>query len=273
MLVLLGPPFQGTDADYGRLARITGMVAYDLRTRLKPGVWGVVRALADPGQARALVELLVQDGFRACAVDPGLGHDPARAIVALRGLEIGESELVLHLRERAMSIPIGALLTIIRGEVQIGASAQAARSGSSATFRAVVPTGSELAALREQVALLDAYAAADIHFVTVMWAARIDVRSFDFSILGQANGSAQDLDRLVDHLAERAGVRVDRASRISSVVSFAGAAPLRATTPMPGSPPIPRGNTERFDFYSRVIAEAERAAHGAPPPSSHGAGR
>jgi hypothetical protein len=263
LLVLLGPPFSGTDADYARLAQVTGLVAYDLRTRLKPESWGVVRALADPAQAEALVSQLSADGYRACAVDSAVGHDASRAIVPLRTLELGEHELVLQLRERTMSVPYAALLAIVRGEVQIGARPQAVRSSSSATFRAVVPTAADVGVFREQVQAggFDAYAAADLHFVTVLWVARIDVRSFDFTPLGLSGATAQDLDRLVDLLSERSGVRADRASRVSSVASFAGSAP-RTSTPTPGTPGAPRAPAERFDFYSRIVAEAERRTRG-----------
>lgn len=264
MLVLLGPPFSGTDADYARLAQVTGLVAYDLRTRLKPETWGVVRVLADPQQAGALAAALAGAGYRACVVDPMVGHDPARAIVPLRTLELLPNELTVHLRERSMTVPYSAVLALVRGEVQIGARPQSIRSSSSATFRAVVPSAADLAVFREQAVSggFDAYAAADIHFVTVPWVARIDVRSFDFSPLGQPEGTVQDLDRLVDVLAERTGARVDRASRISSVASFAGSAPSRVVTPPPGAVAAPRPPTERFDFYSRVVAEAERRTRG-----------
>lgn len=263
MLVLLGPPFSGTDADYARLAQATGLVAYDLRTRLKPGVWGVVRALADAAQADALAADLSALGYRACAVDPAVGHDVSRPVVQLRTLELGEEQIVLHLRERSMSVPYAALLAIVRGEVQIGERPHSIRSSSSATFRAVVPSAADAGVFREQLqaAAFDAYAAADLHFVTVLWVARIDVRTFDFSPLGLPGSSAQDLDRLVDMLSERSGVRADRASRVSSVASFAAAA-TRATTPAPGSPAAPRAPAERFDFYSRIVAEAERRTRG-----------
>jgi hypothetical protein len=265
MLVLLGPPFEGTDADYARLAQLTGLVAYDLKTRLKPGTWGVVRAIGDQAQAGELAARLTSEGYRACVVDSAVGHDPSRAIVALRGLELAEGELVLHLRERSMAVPWAALLALVRGEVQIGARPQPQRSSSSATFRAVVPSAADLAVFREHAtsASFDAYAAADIHFVTVTWVARIDARSFDFSPFGAESGSAQDLDRLVDLLSEQSGVRADRGVRGSSVASFAGSVPLRANTPAPGGPAVTRATVERFDFYSRIVAEAERLTHAA----------
>ena len=54
MLVLLGPSFAGGDAEYQRLSKVTGMVAYDLRSRVKPGSWGLVKALADETEAARL---------------------------------------------------------------------------------------------------------------------------------------------------------------------------------------------------------------------------
>ena len=58
MLVLPGPSFAGGDAEYQRLSRVTGMVAYDLRSRVKPGMWGLVNALADEAEAGRLAGLL-----------------------------------------------------------------------------------------------------------------------------------------------------------------------------------------------------------------------
>jgi len=259
MLVLIGPPFQGNDAEYGRLAELTGILPYELRTKLKPGAWGVVRALADRGQAEALRERLWADGFRSAVVDPHVASDPGRMFVPLRAIELAETEVVLHLSERTMPIAHRALLTIVRGEVQVGARPRT-RPGSSSSFRAVVPNA-DLEVFREPSAKeLDAFAAADLHFATVLWAARIDVRSFDFSVLGQARGGVNDLDRLVDFLGERTGLRVDRGSRVSSVASFsAGAGAPRSATPVPGQSAPPRREApERFDGYSRLVAEAER---------------
>jgi hypothetical protein len=107
---------------------------------------------------------------------------------------------------------------------------------------------------------LDAFAAADLHFATVLWAARVDARHFDFSSMGgRPGGGAQDLDRLVDLIAERAGLRVDRASKVSSVASFTSGGPVRSATPAPSQAAAPRREIpDRFDAYSRLIAEAER---------------
>ncbi len=261
MLVLLGPPFSGTEDDYARLAAATGLLAYDLKTRVKPGAWGVVRALGNTELAMELAGVLAAQGFRVSVVDPAVASDATRPFATLRALELRDTEMVLHLTERSMPIAYRALLTIVRGEVQIGARPPRSRS-TSQTFRG--PTAADVEVFREthSASELDAWAAADLHFQTVLWAARIDVRSFDFSVMGAgATGTAQDLDRLVDLIAERAGVRVDRASRISSVASFATGGPGRSTSPVPGAvPPSRRELPERFDAYSRLVAEAERRA-------------
>jgi hypothetical protein len=262
MLVLLGPPFSGSDDEYSRLAAVTGLLAYDLKTRIRPGVWGVVRALANDDQSNELATRLRAQGFRVVVVDPAITADPGRAFVPLKAMELRDTDVVLHLSERSMPIAYRALLTIVRGEVQIGTRPRARPSSTS--LRAVVPSAADIEVFRETVSSseLDAYAAADIHFATVLWAARIDVRNFDFSILGASgSGSAQDLDRVVDHLAQRAGMRVDRGSRISSLASYAGGRPNRQTSPIPGQAPTSRRDTpERFDGYSRLVAEAEREA-------------
>ena len=65
------------------------------------------------------------------------------------------------------------------------------------------------------------------------------------------------LDALVDTIAERGGVRVDRVARTSSVAAFVEQpAPLRSQSPAPQS--LREQTDERFDPYSRVIGEAER---------------
>lgn len=272
MLVVLGPPFAGTDADFSRLAQVTGLVAYDLKTRLKPGAWGVVRALGDAAQAEELAERLRGEGFRACTLDPAIGADPERPFAQMRGLEIGDGKLVLHLLERSIPISARALLVVVRGEVHIGAKAPVSRASTSSTFRAVVPSASEMQVFRESMGSggFDAFAAADLHFATVAWGARIDARHFEFSPLGIATDSpAQSLDLLVELLSERIGVRVDRGSRASSLLSY-GAGPQRVATPVPGQPvPQRLPGDERFDAYSRLVAEAERRtrALAAPAPA------
>lgn len=263
MLVMLAPSFDGSSDTYGRLARATGMLAYDLKSRIKPGVWGVVRALADEEQAQALAHRLREEGLPVILVPREVAHDPNRRIVTVRGLELRSEQMILHLRERAMPIPFGALTCIVRGEVHTGHVPARSFTPSSATFRAVVPSTSDVQVFRESlpVSSFDSFAAADLHFATVLWVARLDARSFDFSKLGLVGESpASDLDQLVDTLAERAAIRVDRGVRSSSVVSVltqAGGSRGNAS-----GPPVPRSKDaatdERFDPYSRVIAEAER---------------
>src|SRR3954470_21015444 len=88
MLVMLAPSCDGSTDAYGRLARATGMLAYDLKSRLKPGVWGVVRALADEEQAHALVQRLREEGFPVVVMAREVAHDPNRRIVTVRALEL-----------------------------------------------------------------------------------------------------------------------------------------------------------------------------------------
>ncbi len=263
MLVMLAPSFDGSPDAYARLARATGMMAYDLKSRVKPGVWGVVRSLADEEQANGLADRIHQEGLPVLVVPREVAHDPNRRIVTLRALELRADQIVLHLREREMVIPFGALTCVVRGEVHLGHVPARSITPSSSTFRAVVPSTGDVQVFRESVSAssFQAFAAADLHFATVVWAARLDARTFDFSTLGMASDSpASDLDELVNTLAERAGVRVDRGVRASSVVSVlmqsassrAGATPSQA----PRSKESP--SDERFDPYSRVIGEAER---------------
>jgi hypothetical protein len=266
VLIVLGPPFDGTDAEYAELAGATGLLVYDLKTKLKPGAWGVVRALADERQAAELADRLVALGFRACVIDAMSGHDPERRMVNLKALELGTDELVLHLRERVIPVKYRALATIVRGEVRVGRpSGRATGESSSAAMRAVAPTSADIAQFRESVpsSSFDAFAAADLHFLTVFWVARIDARSFDFASLGLGRQSpAADLEQLVNLIAERARIRVDRNARVSSVASFAARpAPMRSNSPVPGGAAPARAGAaadEQFDAYSRLVAEAER---------------
>jgi hypothetical protein len=263
MLVMLAPTFDGKSDSYARLAVATGMVAYDLKSRVKPGVWGIVRALADEGQATELARRLRGDGFPVFVVPREVAHDSNRRIVTIRALEMRETELVLHLREREMPIPFGALTCVVRGEVHLGQVPARSMTPSSSTFRAVVPSTSDVQVFRESLSAsnFEAFAAADLHFATVLWVARIDARSFDFSGLGERSESpATDLDRLVDTLAKRASVRVDRGVRSSSVVSVLMQAPgQRSVAPVSQAPRSKEApSDERFDPYSRVIGEAER---------------
>ncbi|MEI9938538.1 MAG: hypothetical protein WDO69_15075 [Pseudomonadota bacterium] len=261
MLVMLAPSFDGSIDAYARLVKATGMLAYDLKSRLKPGVWGVVRALADEEQAQELTRRLLAEGLPALIVPPEVAHDPQRRIVPIRALELGPEQMVLHLREREMVIPFGALTCIVRGEVHTGQVPSRSVTPSSATFRAVAPSTSDLQMFRESVSAsnFNAYAAADLHFATVLWVARLDARGFDFSTLGLASESpASDLDQLVDVLSERSGVRVDRGVRTSSVVSTLQGGSFRTgvSSHAPRSKESPVD--ERFDPYSRLIGEAER---------------
>jgi hypothetical protein len=262
MLVMLAPSFDGSNDAYARLVRATGMLPYDLKSRLKAGVWGVVRALADHEQAHELLQRLLAEGLPALIVPREVAHDSNRRIVTIRALELSTDHLVLHLREREMPIPFGALSCIVRGEVHTGQVPSRAGSPSSATFRAAAPINSDVQVFRESVSTsnFDAYAAADLHFATVVWIARLDARSFDFSPLGLASESpAADLDQLVDVLSERSGVRVDRGVRVSSVVSTLTQSPGARSGASAPSPRSKDAQTdERFDPYSRVIGEAER---------------
>lgn len=272
MLVLIGPSFKGTAEEFPRLAQLTGLVAYDLKTKLKPGSWGLLKLLADPEEAAKLGGQLAEAGFPVAVVDPKVAHDPNRQFVLVERLEFEPEALVVHVAGRAMPVPYQGVLTIVRGEVQEGANAAGA-PGSSQGFRAVSPSSADIQAFREVTGsqAFNAYHAADIHFATVAWSARLDARKLDFSTLSEATGSpAQKLDRLVQEVVDRSGASVDRNIRTSSVASFARQpAPMRRSgTPRPGSVPPPSlassGDT-RFDAYSRIIAEAERTLRGLGP--------
>jgi len=269
MLVLLGPSFAGGDADYQRLSKLTGMVAYDLRARLKPGMWGLVKALADEAEAQRLAAVLAAEGLPIVVVPHEVATDSERPIVGLKALSIDEQQLTLKLRERSMSVPVAALCCIVRGEAQVGRGSTGRTAGgtSSSTFRAVVPDANDLQVFRESMpqASFEAFAAADLHFHSVTWIARIDARSFDFRALGIAAASpAGALDTLVDRLALLGRVRVDRAARASSISSFTQQA-SKGVTPHSVPPSMPHSQRvreisgdERFDPYSRVLGEAER---------------
>lgn len=259
MFVLLGPDFEGTPQAYQRLARATGLVAYDLRARIRSGSWGVVKALADPQQAAVLARALVDAQFRPVLVDRSVAHDSARPIVPVRSVSLGENEFVLGLREREMSVEYGALACVIRGEVLPGRSVQrSSGSGpSSATFRAVAATTETTVPINVVGSTFESFQAADLHFLTAPWIARIDLHSLG----GSANeASPRALDSLADELARRAGARVDRNVRTSSVASLAEqASPRRSGSEPPGLREARREQAdERFDAYSRIIGEAER---------------
>jgi hypothetical protein len=165
--------------------------------------------------------------------------------------------MTLYVEDRAMTVPYAALVCVVRGEVQPGRSRSRSHTptSSSSTFRAVAP-----GALNEVQgsSAFQAFAAADLHFATVLWIGRIDARNFDFRMLGEPSESAvYDLDRLVDQLANMSGVRVDRAVRASSVASFAERPQMRGSAAAPVRGRDVSGD-DRFDPYSRLIGEAER---------------
>ncbi|MBN1605200.1 MAG: hypothetical protein JW940_01130 [Polyangiaceae bacterium] len=284
MLVAIGPPFDATSERYELLSRVAGLVVYDLRTRLRAQGWGVVRALADAADAERLAQSLRDAGFRAVVLDSAVAQDPTRVALPLRSLLCRSDGMTLEFRDGSVSFPYESLLTIVRGELRSG-------DGHRESER-LWPTGGshgDLAVARDVSPLtaFDAVAVADLHFSSVLWIARIEVKSFDFSAFGYNNGTVEALEALVSHLAERAGVRVDRSSRTSSLVSHVRSGTLRSSTPPPAParevagfglpstvrdepsssrpPPSsalrhskPPTSDPRFDGYSRLVAEAER---------------
>lgn len=269
MLVLIGPRYSATSEELTLVASETGLTPYDLRMRLRPGAWSVVRAVADQEQALSVASRLASQGLQSCALNSAIGMDASRAIVYLRELVVSPSQVLLRMAEREMNVPLGALLTIVRGDVHLGRTLHAVPStGSSSAMRAATPislqpstaTVSE-AALDQRAGLdQDVFVAADLHFVTVPWIARIDAR--DCAIAGEEQRSgnyADRLDAVIDALSRMAGIRVDRDIKISNLPSHA-ASPQRQGT---GNGPIStrRGHVsvdEYFDSYSRLIGEAER---------------
>jgi hypothetical protein len=263
VLVLVGPEFDGSEQGYQTLAQATGLVQYDLRTRVKPGTWGLVKGFGDAGQAQELASKLLAAGFQVVVVDRQVASDAERRHVPVHGLSLGEAAFTLKLKDREMKIPYGALTCVVEGEVQpgraVGAAAQA--STSSGMLRAVSPGGAEAQVFREaQLTAAMGYLAADLHFATVLWIARLDSRVFDFGAERTGN-VAVDLSNLTNLLAARAGVRVDRSVRASSVASFAEQpASMRAMSWPPASLRSREAVDGRFDAYSRVLGEAERLA-------------
>lgn len=260
MLVLLSPAFDGSEQGYQTLARATGLVLYDLRTRVKPGSWGLLKAFADASQAEELAKTLEDAGLPAVVVARQVTIDPERRPVAVHALELAETSFRLTLRDREMTIPYGALSCIVEGEVQPGRAAGAAAGGtSSGALRAVTPGSGELQVFREgNLAAPLGYLAADLHFATVLWIARIDARSFDFGPARTGN-VASDLANLTNELASRAGVRVDRNVRASSLASYAEQPPPQRGGAHPAPSLRPKEAADaRFDSYSRVLGEAER---------------
>ncbi len=264
MLVVLSPAFDGSDRSYLKLAEATGLVPYDLRSRVKPGQWGVLKAVGDVGQAQELAAALEHAGLPVVLLDREIAYDPARRHVVVSRIDCGERDFTLHLRDREMKIPYRALVCVVEGEVQPGRVQGVERgasqsASSSSNFRAVAPTPGEMLAFREaHLAPAVGFLAADLHFATVLWVARIDVRSFDFGAVRQKT-VAGDLAALSDFLAARAGVRVDRHVRHSSLASAEQSSARRnATWPPPSLGQRSEAADQRFDSYSRYVGEAER---------------
>jgi len=260
MLVLLGPSFDGSPAAFAKLAAATGLVVYDLRSRIKPGWWGVIRALADQDQAEDLVQRLRRDGFPVVAVDLDRAWSSDRQFVKAQALRLEQDGLVLRVRDQDMGLPYAAVLAIVRGEVGADSRPPPRSKGpSSATFRAVVG-GIEPTVFRDTAGrTVDAFQAADLHFHTVRWTARVDPRTTDLSAIPGTTGvPARDLDRATAELAQRTGLRVDQGSRMSSLASYAMQV-HRSLSPGSTAPP-PDAALDRFDGYSRLVAEAELAA-------------
>ena len=101
MLVLLGPSFAGGDADYQRLSKATGMVAYDLRARLKPGMWGLVKALADEAEAERLSKS--RDLFIARLYTGRGGRYPTVADAEAHPYTAWEQQIVHEARRRRVA--------------------------------------------------------------------------------------------------------------------------------------------------------------------------
>lgn len=271
MLILIGPSFEATKPAVQRLAQLTGLVAYDLNTKLRPGSWGVVKLLADVGKARHLTTQLQQEGFPAVLVEADVAFDQSRRIVAVDRIGLGMDEVELELRGQTMRVPTQGLLTIVQGEAIVRSERTAPSPSSGNTFRAVVPTTQDIQAFREtqSTSSYDSFHVADLHFATVLWVARLDARRTDFTPLGIDSGSPlQKLEQAVERIAALSGVRVDRGVRTSTLASFATRpAPMRSSSPAPGAPISPRElkpppSDPRFDGYSRLVAAAERAARG-----------
>lgn len=281
MLILIGPGFQATEASIRHLAQLTGLVTYDLKTKIRPGSWGVVRVLADANRARQLTEELKSHGFPAVLVESEVAHDQSRRIVPVDKLRLEPTDMLLELQGRSMPVPYKGLLTVVRGEAHVRSEWRGAGPSSNNSYRAVVPTAEDIQAFRESQSTVsyEGFHVADLHFATVFWIARLDARKTDFSYFGELSGSrAQKLDQVIDRIAEHTEVRVDRSVRTSSLASFATRPPpMRSSSPMPGSPVSAQDrltpSDPHFDGYSRLVAEAERELLAQtpidnPPPSS-----
>jgi hypothetical protein len=177
-----------------------------------------------------------------------------------------------------MFVPFAALLTIVRGDVHLGRSQRGNTLGALAGQTRSTPPLSPWGAAADggnmgdgrNPGVTDVFAAADLHFVTVPWIARIDPRDVEFpAIVPPQSNCAERLDSLVNWLANRASVRVDRNIRVSSLASHTvGSRPV-AATPQGSASPQRRGSSttstnsdEHFDSYSRLVAEAERVSRG-----------
>jgi hypothetical protein len=271
VLILIGPAFEGGEASFSLLAQLTGLVAYDLKSKLRPGAWGVLRVLGDVEQARSLTQQLRAGGFPAVLVDAGLLHDPKRRIVAVESLALHPEQLMLSIQGQLMPVPLKGILTIVRGETHVRSVRQSSSPSSGSSYRSIVPTAEDIQAFRESHTTVsyESYQLADIHFATVTWVARLDARKTDVSQLGQFEGSpSQRLDQVVERLANLTGVRVDRSVRTSSLAGFAAQpASMRRSTPAPNGAAAsreakPAASDPRFDAYSRLVAQAERALQG-----------
>lgn len=265
MLVLIGPDFEGTSEAYTRLGRATGLVAYDLKARVRPGAWGVIKVLADASQAETLANTLEQAGFRALLVSRDITHDPERRILHARGVTLEETRLTLHFSEQDLPVEYAAVACLVRGEVQPGRAAP--RGASSASSGAALRAVTQVDSLpREMPASpFEAYHAVDVHFLTVPWIARLDVRA----VSPTGEPSVPALDALADELARRANVRVDRSVRTSSLASFAEQS-MSLRDPTLDTKPLRDQRREqpdeRFDPYSRLVGEAERRSRGSAQP-------
>ncbi len=272
LVAVRAPPDAGAEF-FELLSRDTGLGPYDLRTRVKVGTWGVLRAIGNEPEARALAASLRRAGVDAVAVSVDVASDPERHVVEVRKVDLRDAEVVLHLRRRSLPVDYKALLLLVRGAVRVGDWSRAAfgPAAGSGTFRAAA----DARVFRETPPSdFDAYAAVDVHFITVRWIARVDARHTDLSQFGRP-GSSEALDTFVQLLETHAGVRVDRAHRLSNLVSQLERPASRSSAPppppsRPTGTPLPglrggggaraRGEVadQRFDAYSRLVGEAER---------------
>lgn len=269
MMLLIPPSFEGNADQIRRLAELTGLVQYDIKTRLRPGSWSVLRLLADPEEAEALHRVLSQHGIPTVVVDSMVAFDQARRIVRVDALSLDGGALSLSAAGQSMRVDPRVLLVVVRGEIRSQPAAwHERRPSSSANLKAVVPSTAEVQVFREraQPEYVDTFPGADLHFATVQWVARIDARVLDFALLGiDGPGPLAKIETLADELAAQAQVRVDRSFPHSSLASFSERRPpLRTRTPSPNGPPSSPRSFEHqpFDGYSRLVGEAERIERG-----------